>query len=71
MNNNILVSKITNTIQDDDEHYLSIVEIDETSPLSNYSDLHSSISTQIQSVSASQQPPVFHVMNQIKDQEQV
>jgi len=39
MNNNIVVSKITNTIQDDDENYLSIAEINETSLISNCSDL--------------------------------
>ena len=48
-----------------------LAEIDETSLISNYSDLHSPLSTQIHSISASQPTPVFHVISPIKDQEQV
>ena len=48
-----------------------LAEIDETSLISNYSDLHSPLSTQIHYISASQPTPVFHVISPIKDQEQV
>ena len=71
MNSNISFGKIANTIQDDDENYLSIAEIDKTSLISNYTDLHSPLSTQILSISPSQPTPVFHVISTIKDQEQV
>ena len=71
MNSDVSFGKIANTIQDDDENYLSIAEIDETSPISNYSDLYSPLSTQIHSISASQPTPVFHVISPIEDQEQV
>lgn len=71
MNSNTSFSKIANTLQDDDENYLSIAEADETSPISSCSDLHSSLPTQIPSVSASQQPPVIHVMSQFIEQDQV
>ena len=71
MNSNVSFGKLANTIQDDDENYLSIAEIDETSPISNYSDLYFPLSTKIHSISASQPTPVFHVISPIKDQEQV
>ena len=71
MNSNISFSEIANTIQDDDENYLSIAEIDETSIISNYSDLHSSLSTQMHTILASQPTPVFPVISSIEDHEQV
>jgi hypothetical protein len=66
MNSNISFSEIAYTIQDDDENYLSIAEIDETSIISNYSVLHSSLSTQIHPISASQPTPFSQVISPIK-----
>ncbi len=71
MNSNMSFSEIANTIQDDDENYLSIAEIYETSIISNYSDLHSPLSTQIHSISASQPTPTFQVVSPLEDHEQV
>jgi hypothetical protein len=61
--------EIASTNQDDDENYLSIAEINETSIISDIADLHSSHSIQPTSISVTQHTPILHAISNIENDE--